>query len=178
MILDTNQHTTTSKMAMDLADEIVVRATLACNERRLSVELNLCKDNDDFNDINDENKSYAYFKNVPFEIDDNMGSFNFSLNGKQEIIYEGFPFSSFVESLKILLLQYVLHAQYLQDLSVYDVILLSISEGERKIPFCFHLASVEVPSCEPEAIVNEIFNKILDPIQLVFSAWRTTIDKI
>lgn len=176
----TNTHINNA-MTTDLANVIVNLATRTCMERRLTIELSLCKDNDDVYDASiplDETKSYVYFRNVPFETDGHLGCFRFTLDRNKNIIYEGFSFDNFEVSMNLLLKQYVLHAQYLQDMSLYDVILMNIRDGDKQVAFCFNLASVEVPSSEAEGIVNEIFDNIHEPINMVFKAWKSTIDTI
>jgi hypothetical protein len=169
-------------MATDIAEAIVKKAVQTCEHRLLKLKITLCHDNDEFNPNTpiDPDKTYSYFRKIPFEIDCNIGSFECLVGVKKEIYHEDFVFFDFDDAFKMLLYQYILHASYIKDITVYDIILLDIQDPttSKQLSLCYPISLSEIPLNELHTITSDIIDKIYEPIMVVFNGWVKMCERI
>lgn len=169
-------------MAHDVAQAIITQVESMVTEARLNVELCLCMDNDlSPPDTENSNKYYVKFKNVFFESSKDLGTFNFQITLDFHFIYENFTFKDYDKALGCFLYQYVMHALYLVDLHEYEVLLVKIADSKndnQEIQLCLHLNLTDIPSVEVDSISGEILDKITDPINMIFEAWKQKFETI
>jgi len=164
-------------MAHDVAREILKRANNLTDNATLNVEMNLCIDRDDTfaltSNVENENKKLVKFRNICFETHANIDTFQFQIQPDKSISYDGFIFQDFEKILTLFLYQYIIHTQYVVDISNYEVVILKISDVPKDIhlTFCLHVNISDIPVNEKDGITSEILDKILDPINMVFESW-------
>ena len=164
-------------MAHDVAREILKRANNLTDNATLNIEMNLCIDRDDTfaltSNVENENKKLVKFRNICFETHANMDTFQFQIQPDKSISYDGFIFQDFEKILTLFLYQYIIHTQYVVDISNYEVVILKISDVQKDIhlTFCLHVNISDIPVNEKDGITSEILDKILDPINMVFESW-------
>jgi hypothetical protein len=164
-------------MSCDIAEEIVKKASQKCHQRFLHIELHVCHDHQDPVDMSrplETSKTYAYFRNIPFQINPHIGSLNFTMMPDESVIYEGFSFTGLEDTLKMLIYQFIFHAQYIEDITSCEIVVLNISEKNHKISFCFPINLQEIPITELDSISTEVLDKVLEPIQTVFNSWKNS----
>jgi hypothetical protein len=170
-------------MAHDVAHAIITKAQSLVSEARLNVELSLCMDNDlTPPEPENPNKYYLKFKNVLLETSKDLGTFHFQINCDYHFIYENFTFKDYEKALGCFLYQYVIHALYLVDISEYEVLLVKISDanhsGDDEIQLCLHLNFTDIPAVETDSICGEILDKITEPVNMIFDAWKLKYETI
>lgn len=165
-------------MAHDLAHAIIAKAVDSCECKLLNIEVRLCQDTYDAEEPINPEKTYTYFRKVPFQVDPFIGSFKFALTMQKALVHEGFVFLDLEECLRMLMYQYILHAAYLQDITTYDVIVMDVYDGERKLAFCFHVSLSEIPISELDSITAEVIEKIMEPLLIIHSGWQKQNERL
>jgi hypothetical protein len=165
-------------MASDVAKEIVKHARDICIHPTLKVSISICCDTkNEVGDL-DENKNYIHFRNIAFEVDKKLGIFDFELTKNMSLIYSGFVFIDFDDAFKMLLYQYLLHASYIEDITNCDVIIIEMKSIQNSLSLCYPINLSEIPLNELDTITTDIIEKIIEPMSVVYNAWKKSIEKI